>query len=41
MFKEAGQAEGRTSSLSAISNALVELADLEEVAWTRLSALIS
>ena len=41
MFKEAGQAEGRTPALPAISNAVLELADLEEAAWIHLSALIS
>ena len=41
MFKEASQAKGRTPALPAISTAVLELADLEEVAWTRLSELVS
>lgn len=41
VFKEASQAEDPTSTLPALSNVLLELADLEEKAWSHLLDLVS
>lgn len=41
MFNEASQADDPTSGLPAISKALLELADIEETAWSRLLTLLS